>query len=110
MKLCPVICKVFLGCVLFCDISPSALAAETPQPADVIIFNAKVVTVNSNFMVAEAIAVRGDQIVAVGKDRQVEKLKGPATRMIDAKGRTVMPGCDEKWPGDDSKSPAPVVR
>ncbi len=72
----------------------SALAADTPiaNPAEIIIYNARVLTVNSNFTIAQAIAIRGNQIIAVGKDKQVQKLKGLNTRLIDAQGRIVMPG------------------
>src|SRR5581483_11653326 len=63
-----------------------------PEPADLVIFNSKVITVNSNFTIAEAVAVRGDRIVAVGKDPQIKLYQGPNTRMIDGWGRTVMPG------------------
>src|ERR1700722_8724489 len=54
-----------------------------PEPADVVIFNTKVITVDSNSTVEEALAVRGGKIVAVGKDEQLKLYKGPKTRMID---------------------------
>jgi predicted amidohydrolase YtcJ len=75
---------------------PAAEEAAPPVPAsevaDYIIYNAKVLTVNSNFTVAKALAVRDGRIVAVGKERQLEEYRGPETRMIDAQGKTVMPG------------------
>jgi predicted amidohydrolase YtcJ len=67
-------------------------AASLPDMADLIIYNAKVLTVNSNFTVASAIAVKGDRILAVGKDRRLEEFRGPETRIVDAQGRTIMPG------------------
>ncbi|HXC99873.1 MAG TPA: amidohydrolase family protein, partial [Verrucomicrobiae bacterium] len=74
----------------------TARAAESstalPEMADLIIYNAKVLTVNSNFTVASAIAVKGDRILAVGRDRRLEELRGPETRIVDAQGRTIMPG------------------
>jgi predicted amidohydrolase YtcJ len=88
----------FLTCALsfvFLGLGPAPLAArgaDLPAPADLIIENTKVLTVNSNFTVAQAIAVRGDEIVAVGRDRQVERFRGPETRVIDAAGQTVLPG------------------
>jgi predicted amidohydrolase YtcJ len=113
MKLCPFFRTLVLSCVLFCGSSPGAFAANAPQPADVIIFNAKVITVNSNFALAEAVAVRGDSIIAVGKDRQIERLKGPDTWMIDAHGRTVMPGLYDSdihsYQAAVSESNAPVI-
>jgi predicted amidohydrolase YtcJ len=67
-------------------------AADMPDMADLIIYNAKVLTVNSNFTVDSAIAVKDGRILAVGKDRRLEEYRGPQTKMVDAQGRTVMPG------------------
>jgi len=62
------------------------------QPADTILYNGKVLTVDKNFSVAQAVAVRGKQIAAVGADADVLKLAGPNTVKIDLKGKTVTPG------------------
>jgi predicted amidohydrolase YtcJ len=62
------------------------------QTADLVIHNAKVLTVDTNFSVAGAIAVKGDRILAVGSDKAVLKHVGATTKQIDAKGKTVMPG------------------
>lgn len=70
-----------------------ALAAVPPAPAtDLIVHRAKVVTVDAKFSVAEAVAVKDGKIIAVGSDADVLKLKGPATKVIDAGGKTVLPG------------------
>src|ERR1700674_5541670 len=61
-------------------------------PADMIITNARIYTVNPQQKWAEAIAVRGDKIIAVGDRKQIEALRGPATREIDAQGRLLLPG------------------
>ena len=66
-----------------------ALAAD---PADLIVHNAKVVTVDAKFSLTQAVAVRGGKIVAVGTDADVLKFKGANTRVLDAGGKTVMPG------------------
>lgn len=71
---------------------PSPAADAPPEPADLIIRRAKVVTVDAKFSVAEAVAVKGGRVVAVGTDGDVLKRKGPATRVIDAGGKTVLPG------------------
>ncbi len=65
------------------------LAAD---PADLIVHHAKVVTVDPQFRIVEAIAVRGDRIVAAGKDEDILKHSGPKTKVIDLEGRTVLPG------------------
>ena len=90
MKFCTVFRTLLLGGVSL--LAFTSRADDIPVPADLIIFNAKVLTVNSNFTVAQAVAIRGDKIVAVGKDKQMEPYKGVDTRLLDAKGRTVMPG------------------
>jgi predicted amidohydrolase YtcJ len=66
-----------------------ALAAD---PADLVVHNAKVVTLDAKSSVAQAVAVRGGRVVAVGTDADILKFKGDGTRVIDAGGRTVMPG------------------
>lgn len=63
-----------------------------PKPADLIITGAKVYTVNPAQPWAEAVAVKGEQIVFVGSDRQVLKYVGPSTRIIQADGRLLLPG------------------
>src|SRR5205814_6147969 len=56
------------------------------------VHNAKVVTVDAKFTVAQAVAARGGRVVAVGSDAEVLKLKGPGTKLLDAGGKTVLPG------------------
>ncbi|MDT8320298.1 MAG: amidohydrolase [Xanthomonadales bacterium] len=60
--------------------------------ADLILLNGKIVTVNSAFDVEEAIAIRGDSILAVGSDEEIARRQGPETRVLDLGGRTVIPG------------------
>ena len=61
------------------------------RPVDTIIHNATIYTVDGSFSKAEAIALRGDSIVEVGAEHQILN-RYLATRMIDAEGRTVVPG------------------
>jgi hypothetical protein len=68
----------------------SAFGQEAP--ADTIFHNGKILTVDSNFSIAQAIAVRGNRIAAVGANQDVLALRGPNTQVIDLKGRTVIPG------------------
>jgi predicted amidohydrolase YtcJ len=60
--------------------------------ADLIITNAHVLTMDTARPRAEAVAIAGEKIVAVGDRRMVEALAGPGTRVIDARGRTLLPG------------------
>jgi predicted amidohydrolase YtcJ len=57
-----------------------------------VLTNGKVITVNARFDIAQAIAIDGDRIAAVGSDSDVRALAGPATQVIDLKGRAVIPG------------------
>ena len=61
---------------------------------DVIVHNAKIAT-NSIPSFVEAIAIQGSKISATGKSDEILRLRGPATRVIDAKGRTVIPGLND---------------
>src|SRR5262249_36331975 len=62
------------------------------QPADTALVNGKVLTLDAGATVAEALAVRDDKIVAVGRSADIRALAGPATRLVDLGGRTVIPG------------------
>ena len=63
--------------------------------ASLVIKNAKVVTVDEGFSLAQAIAVRGDTIVAVGSNDDVESLVGPSTQVLDLEGKTILPGAND---------------
>jgi predicted amidohydrolase YtcJ len=62
------------------------------SPADLVLTNGKIVTVDERFTVAQAVAIRGDRILAVGSNQDISRLAGPATRRIDLRGRSVTPG------------------
>src|SRR5215469_1864857 len=66
--------------------------AAAAQPADTILYHGKIVTVDPQFHIVDAIAVRGDRIVGVGSHEKLAALAGQNTRQIDLKGRTVLPG------------------
>src|SRR4051812_27689764 len=70
---------------------PSARLLAAP-PADLIVHNARVVTVDEKFSLATAVAVRDGKILAVGKDAGILDYRGPKTKVIDAHGRMVLPG------------------
>jgi predicted amidohydrolase YtcJ len=60
--------------------------------ADFILFNGRIVTLDKNFSVVEALAIRGNQIEAVGASSNIRQMATPSTRLIDLGGRTVIPG------------------
>ena len=65
------------------------------EPADLVLQNAVVHTVDAKRPRAEAVAVRGQRIVAVGSTAEMQALVGPKTRVLDLRGRTVVPGFDD---------------
>ena len=67
----------------------SAAFAQTP---DVIYYNAKVVTVNAQFDIAQAVAVADGTIVGVGSDERMKALAGPRTTLVDLGGKPLLPG------------------
>jgi predicted amidohydrolase YtcJ len=78
---------------LLCLVNFSVLAAgQTTHLADTIVLNARVYTVNPQQPWAEAIAISGARIIAVGKIKDIAAYRGPATRVIDAQGHLVLPG------------------
>ena len=62
------------------------------QSADTILVNGKILTVDNQFSVREALAIREGKIMATGSSADVRKLAGPGTRVIDLQGRTAIPG------------------
>jgi len=67
----------------------SAVFAQQP---DLILSNGKVITVDERFTIAQAVAIRGDRVVATGTNQEIQALAGPNTRRIDLRGRAVIPG------------------
>src|SRR5215475_14738738 len=70
---------------------PFATTASA-QTADTVLFNGKVVTVDKDFSVREAIAISNGHVLATGPTATIKWLAGDHTRMIDLGGRTVIPG------------------
>ena len=62
------------------------------QTADLIFTNGKIVTVDDQFATVQAVAIKGERIIATGSDTNIEKFKGPSTQLIDLQHRTVIPG------------------
>ena len=62
------------------------------QTADKALINGKIITVDDRFTIGQAIAIRGQRVVKVGSNAEIERLTGPSTQIIDLAGRTVIPG------------------
>jgi predicted amidohydrolase YtcJ len=80
---------VFLSALL------SLSASGQQAPADLILLNGKVFTADSAKPSAEAVAIRGERIIAVGTSPEIEHLAGAKTRRIDLQGRVVTPGFND---------------
>ena len=81
------------ACLFLFAAAASAWAAA--PPADLILRGATVHTVDPARPRAQAIAIQGDRILAVGAEAAVAKLRGPKTRVVDLRGATVIPGLIE---------------
>jgi predicted amidohydrolase YtcJ len=68
---------------------------DSQGPVDLIVFNAKVYTADGSGTMAEAVAIRGNQVLRVGTDREIERLRRPQTVMVDARGAGVLPGFND---------------
>ncbi|HKU21879.1 MAG TPA: amidohydrolase family protein [Terriglobales bacterium] len=84
--------QFFLLIALAAAALAATLAAQATAPADAVLVHARIYTLNARQPWAEALAVRGGNIVAVGTEPQIKKYRGPSTRVIDAGGRLVLPG------------------
>jgi predicted amidohydrolase YtcJ len=77
--------------LLFAMGGGAAVHAQQPPP-DLVLSNGKIITVDERFSIAQAVAIKGDRIVAVGTNQEITRLAGPGTRRIDLRGRAVTPG------------------
>ncbi|HKF23775.1 MAG TPA: amidohydrolase [Candidatus Angelobacter sp.] len=69
--------------------------AQTKPAADLIITNARIWTVDKTRPQAEALAVLGERIVAVGSSAEVDAWRGPQTKVLDAHGKLLLPGFND---------------
>ena len=72
--------------------SRTTLADSTAPQPDAIYYNGKIVTVDDRFRVVEALAIRGERLVAVGATEEIRVLAGDGTRLVDLEGKMVLPG------------------
>jgi predicted amidohydrolase YtcJ len=73
-------------------VQPPAAPAHAQAPADLALLHGRIHTEDARRSVAEAMAVRGNTIIAVGTDQAVAALVGPQTHIVDLHGRVVLPG------------------
>ena len=72
--------------------SEFARSLAVKVPAEVVLTNGKILTVNKDFSIQEAVAITAGRLVAVGSDGEIRRWTGPHTRVINLGGRTVIPG------------------
>ena len=80
---------VCLASLAACQGRPAA------EPATLIVHNAHVYPVHDSQSTAESVAVRGDRIILVGTNQAALELRGTNTRVIDARGATLVPGLED---------------
>lgn len=68
---------------------------QNQQSADLILHNGVIYTVNKNNSTAQAVAIKDGKFIAVGSNTAAMKLRGPSTRVIDLRGRFVVPGFND---------------
>jgi predicted amidohydrolase YtcJ len=66
--------------------------AQQSRYADLILRGGRVITVDAQDRIAEAVAVEGNRIMAIGTSEEISRLAGPQTQIIDLHGRTLLPG------------------
>jgi predicted amidohydrolase YtcJ len=79
-------------------VAPLLVQAQSPAwtpYADLILTHGRIATVDKDFSIADALAVKDGTIIAVGADADVMKTRGPQTKVVDLAGRTVMPGLQD---------------
>jgi hypothetical protein len=88
----------FLASIIFCVFwlfLSFGCSGKVPIQADLVITGGKIWTVDEDVPIAEAVAVWKGMILNVGTDREIQKLVGPQTEVIDVEGKLVLPGfCD----------------
>ena len=88
MRALPVVIAIALTALA----APGRTGAQAQPPADVVLVNGTVLTVDANDSVAQAVAIAGGKIVAVGTNDAIRARVGPSTQVIDLRGRTATPG------------------
>lgn len=85
----------FICCFLFLLALGAVASAQSQPAADLIVTNANIWTVDKEHSRAQAVAVLGDRIVAVGTNSEINAWRGKNTRVIDAVGKLLLPGFND---------------
>ena len=88
-------CILLMGLLILTFLFISHTKASAEIRADLVIKNAKVITVDRDFSIKQAIAVKGDEIITVGTNEEIGKYVGEKTRVLDLKGKAILPGIND---------------
>src|SRR5262245_65113717 len=91
----PVIVLIIAASLISMVTVTFAVQEISPDPADLILRNGLIYTVDSTNTMTEAVAIRGGKFVFVGSNNDVKRFKGKQTRVIDLKGAFVLPGFND---------------
>ena len=84
--------KLLLSVALLIAVVSRGPTQNAVVQADLVLFDGKILTVDDRFREATALAVRDGRFIAVGSNQDVRRYIGSTTRVIDGRGRTVVPG------------------
>ena len=84
--------KRLLPCIALILAIPITACGPGTEPADMVLHNGKVVTMDTAKPEAEAVAIRGDVIAAVGTEEEIQSFIGPETEVVDLAGMLAIPG------------------
>src|SRR5689334_1613994 len=87
--------KLSIAIVTICLLLFMSEATAASLAPDLVIVNASVHTMDESHPRAEAIAISGNRLVAVGSTAEIQALAGPRTRVVNAKGNNVFPGFND---------------
>ncbi|NNE36943.1 MAG: hypothetical protein HKN08_01460, partial [Gammaproteobacteria bacterium] len=98
--------RVLMLCTMLASLSGWAQSPLLMNYADMVLYDGQVLTVDLNFSITEAIAIRDGKVLATGSTNDMMALAGPETQRLDLQGRTVTPGYiyndgDNAVPGGD---------
>jgi len=65
------------------------------EQADFVMMNGKVITVDKDFSIRQAVAIKGERIIGVGTNDEVKTFIGPDTKVLDIKGKPILPGIND---------------
>ncbi len=85
--------KRFLLLLVLVAAFPTALPAA--EPADLVLLNARIYTVDTHLKLAQALAIREGRIIAVGTSEEMQHWTGPDTKVLDLEGKLVLPGFND---------------